>query len=213
MAKQSFPSGPNSWMWSDWAGKWNRKLGLTACILPSYLHTGVDRQGNLFISCSKLLSLLVIDWVQVLSRCLHPICNFRFSFPHQYSNGAIVLVWSSPSSCLASDWTLVVCCDWDVPGLHSVQGRLLPSLRGPLHLAALPQVLPLAGWGQGRLCEWLESFYSAECRINLSSLCWEGGICALLIYLIIIRTLVTFIVPDVPGCHIDLISTWQLWFH
>lgn len=45
----------------------------------------------------------------------------------------------------APDRALLVRGDRDVPGLHRVQGRLLPALRGPLHPPALPQVLPLAG--------------------------------------------------------------------
>lgn len=48
---------------------------------------------------------------------------------------------------------LLVCGDGDVPGLHRVQGRLLPALCGPLHPPALPQVLPLVGRRPGGLCE------------------------------------------------------------
>lgn len=47
------------------------------------------------------------------------------------------------STCLspppaASNWALLVRGDRDVPGVHCVQGRLLPSLRRPLHPPALP---------------------------------------------------------------------------
>lgn len=52
------------------------------------------------------------------------------------------LSFSVPS---APDRALLVRGDRDVPGLHRVQGRLLPALCGPLHPPAVPQVLPLVG--------------------------------------------------------------------
>lgn len=76
--------------------------------------------------------------------------NFLCSKWQQPSNQAL----SSLSS--ASHRALLVRGDGDVPGIHCVQGWLLPPLRRPLHPPALSQVLPLAGWGPGGLCEWWE---------------------------------------------------------
>lgn len=69
------------------------------------------------------------------------------SFQFKYSSLTFSLL-SAPNR------ALLVCGDRDVPGLHRVQGRLLPTLCCPLHPPALPQVLPLAGWRPGGLCEW-----------------------------------------------------------
>ncbi len=55
---------------------------------------------------------------------------------------------------LAFDWTLLVCGDRDLFSLYSLQGWFLSSLCGPFHFAAFPQMLSLAGWRQGGLCEW-----------------------------------------------------------
>lgn len=60
------------------------------------------------------------------------------TFQYKYS-GLTFSLLSAPHR------ALLVCSDGDVPGLHRVQGRLLPALCGPLHPPALPQVLPLVG--------------------------------------------------------------------
>ena len=53
----------------------------------------------------------------------------------------------------APDGALVVRGDGDLSGLHHVQGRPQSQVRGALHAAALPEVVPLAGGGPRRLCE------------------------------------------------------------